>query len=170
MTTAPGDPTPRTIDQLNQAIAGQRELFEAKLENMWTKFEGYDKAILLLQEIANSQPTPGILEERLAAVQKSMDNRFQGLKELRDALAVSDKESLNLALQAAEKAATKSEGAFNKQLDALADRVNDIKDRTINMEAGDKGSKQSYGVILGVASFAVAFTGVIILLVSKLGS
>lgn len=168
MTTSSGDPTPRTIEQLNQAMTGIRELFEAKFQNIETRFESGDKAVQRLQDIANSQPTPGIIDERLTALKESVDKRFQGVKELRDALAISDKESLNLALQAAEKAAMKSEGSFNKQLDSLADRVNDIKDRTINMEAGDKGSKQSYGVILGLASFAVAFTSVIILLVSKL--
>jgi hypothetical protein len=155
----PGDPTPRTIEQVRMAIESLRELFEAKFENIETKFAEADKAVQLLQETVNSQPTPGIIDERLTALKESVDKRFQGVKELRDALAISDKESLNLALQAAEKAATKAEAAFNKQLDAVAERVNDIKDRTINMEASEKGSKESGASSLAIAAFVVAALG-----------
>jgi uncharacterized coiled-coil protein SlyX len=169
LTTAGGDPTPRTIEQLNQAIAGQRELFDAKLENIETKFESNDKAILLLQQIANSQPTPGILEERLIALKESMAKQFQGVKELRDALAISDKESINLALQATKEAAAKTEDAFNKQMDALAERVNDTKERLTIIEAGGQGSRQSYAGMMAAASLIIAAIVAATVVLSKLG-
>lgn len=156
-----GDPTPRTIEQLRLYTDSLRELFEAKFDNIETKFHEAEKAVQLLQEQMNRSPTPGIIDERLTSLKESVEKRFQGLKELRDTLAISDKESLNLALKAQQEAANKAEGAFNKQLDAIAERVNDIKDRTINMEASDKGSKQTSASSLSVAAFVVAVIGTI---------
>lgn len=171
MTNPEGDPTPRTLAQLQQSMSGLRELFEAR-------FDGYDKAIRLLQEITNSQPTAGVIDERLSALRELVEVRFRELKERTDALAISNKNSIDLALQAAEKAATKSEGSFNKQIDALAGqisqqgssletRINDTKERLTIIEAGGQGSKQSYGVVGAIATFSVAAIGLVFLILSK---
>jgi hypothetical protein len=162
-----GDPTPRTLDQLRQSMSGLRELFE-------TKFDGYDKAIRLLQDRADSQPTPGVLEVTLIALKENMEIRFHELDVRTNAVATSNKNSIDLALQAAKEAASKSENAFNKQIDSLAaqfnasvssleTRINDTKEQVITIVAGGQGSKQSYGaiattvgLIIGAASIVVA--------------
>lgn len=151
-----------------------REMFE-------TRFRGYDEAIRLLQDIANSQPTAGVIDERLTALKELVEVRFRELKERTDTLAISNKNSIDLALQAAEKAATKSEGAFNKQIDALSaqisqatssleTRINDNKERVTIIEAGGQGSKQSYGVMVTVIVVAATVINVSLMVISKLGT
>ena len=171
MNNPDGDPTPRTLAQLQQSMSGLRELFE-------TRFEGYDKAIRLLQEIANSQPTPGVLEVMLVSLKENMETRFRELDVRTDAVAARDKNSIDLALQAAKEAASKSENAFNKQIDALAaqinaavssleTRINDTKEQVITIVAGGQGSKQSFGVMVTIATLGIAFIGMVAVVVSK---
>ncbi len=169
-----GDPTPRTLDQLRQSMSGLRELFE-------TRFEANDKAIRLLQEIANSQPTPGVIDERLIALKEIVEVRFHELDVRTNAVAASNKNSIDLALQAAKEAASKSENAFNKQIDALAaqinaavssleTRINDTKEQVITIVAGGQGSKQSFGVMVTIATLGIAFIGMVAVVVSKVVS
>lgn len=145
------------------------------------RFAGNDRAIELLEATAKSQPTAGVIDERLTALKELVEVRFRELKERTDALAISNKNSIDLALQAAEKAATKSEGSFNKQIDALAaqisqqgnsleTRINDTKERLTIIEAGGQGSKQSYGTILAVGSFGVSVIVAALLVAAKLAS
>lgn len=165
MTTGSGDPTPRTIEQLKMYTDSLRELFEAKFDNIETRFSETDKALKLQQENMDRQPTPDVLDERLIALKESVDIRFQGLKELANTLAVSNEKKLELALSSQQEAAKKSETAFNKQLDAVAERVNDIKDRTINMEAGEKGSKQNSSSMIAIAAVVISFVGVLAVII-----
>lgn len=169
-----GDPTPRTLDQLRQSQSGIRELFEAR-------FDGYDKAIRLLQEIANSQPTTGVINERLISLKDIVEIRFHELDVRTNAVAASNKNSIDLALQAAKEAASKSENAFNKQIDAISaqlsqavssleTRINDTKERLTIIEAGGQGSKQSYGVMMTIAGLGIAFIGMAAVVISKVAA
>ncbi|WP_458395328.1 hypothetical protein [Rhizobium ruizarguesonis] len=174
MNNPSGDPTPRTIEQVRQAIAALREVFEAK-------FSGYDKAIDLIGESANRQPTPGTVDERLTALKEIVEIRFHELDVRTNALALSNKNSIDLALQAAKEAAAKSENAFNKQIDAISaqlsqavssleTRINDTKERLTIIEAGGQGSKQSYGVMVTIATLGIAFIGMAAVVISKVAS
>lgn len=169
-----GDPTPRTLDQLRQSQSGIRELFEAR-------FDGYDKAIRLLQELANSQPTTGVINERLISLKDIVEIRFHELDVRTNAVAASNKNSIDLALQAAKEAASKSENAFNKQIDAISaqlsqavssleTRINDTKERLTIIEAGGQGSKQSYGVMMTIAGLGIAFIGMAAVVISKVAA
>jgi len=146
-----------------QQMESLRELFE-------TRFAEYDKAIQLLQQKADSQPTPGVLEERLIASYKLNDVRFQELKERTVELATSSNKSLDLALQSAEKAVTKSEAAVNKQIDAIstqvAQAVSSLEKRVTTMEAGGQGSKQSYNTVLSVAALGISAILAVIAVIS----
>jgi hypothetical protein len=156
---SPGDPTPRTIDQVRQAIAALREVFEAK-------FSGYDKAIDLLGESANRQPTPDQLSERLQAMgqrvgdfEKLVEMRFKELDLRTNAVAVSDKKALDAAFQAAK-----------EQFSSLELRISDVKDRVVGMEAGALGSRQGYAGIFTAISLAAAVVGAIVAIVMAVSS
>lgn len=67
------DPTVMTTQQLSSAIASQRDLVETRLSAM-------DKAIVLLQDIANRSPTIaevwGIHETRFDSIEKRLDHKY----------------------------------------------------------------------------------------------
>jgi hypothetical protein len=171
VTESPGDPTLRTIAQLELAVHSVRELFE-------TRFAGYEEAIRLLQAQADREPSTGILNERLGALDKIITLRFDEWNIRTNALAVSNQKSIDLALEAAKEAAAKSESAFNKQIDALAAQIgqavnslqgsiNDVKDRLTRLEAGGQGSKQSWNVVFAVIGAVVPTIAVIVLLLNN---
>jgi hypothetical protein len=154
----------------NEAL---REIFE-------TRFKGYDEAIRLLQDAANNQPTTGVISERLIALDRIVELRFNEWNVRTDALAVSNQKSIDLALQAAKEAAAKSEGAVNKQIDslnaridqsvtALATRLNDIKESVTILGARGEGSKQTNANMTTVISIIIAAVSLGILAVKTLG-
>lgn len=126
---------------------------------------GYDRAVERLQDIANSQPTPGTVNERLIALKEIVETRFRELDVRTNAVAASDKKAIDLALQAAKEAAAKSEDAFNKQISSLEARITDIKDRVVGMEAGALGSRQGYAGIGTAISLAAAVIGAVVAIV-----
>jgi hypothetical protein len=71
------DPTLLTTQQLYREVAALRELFE-------TRLNGYDKAIVVLQDIASSQPTPGIVMAAVQALEKQTSFETRALKELHE--------------------------------------------------------------------------------------
>jgi hypothetical protein len=169
-----GDPTPRTIEQVNQATKSLRELIEARLEES-------GKAVRLLQENANRQPVPEVLDARLIAVSEKMEIRFSEMDKRNDAVAASNQKSIDLALQAQKEAAAKSENAFNKQIDALNQqlvqatraletRLNDTKETVDKIEAGGQGKQQNQTGMIAVAGLVIAATMAAIAVFSNLGS
>lgn len=166
-----GDPSTRTIAQLEQAVHSVRELFE-------TRFAGHEEAVRLLQAQANREPTNGVLDERLNALVHVVELRFEEWNIRTNALAVSNQKSIDLALEAAKEAASKSENAFNKQIDALGVQIgqavnslqgsiNDVKDRLTRLEAGGQGSKQSWNVMAMVIAAVVPIIAVTVLLLNN---
>lgn len=173
MTDGLGDPTLRTIAQLELAIRSVRELFE-------TRFEGNEEAVRLLQAQSNREPQNGVLDERLTALDRIIALRFEEWNTRTKELAVSNQKSIDLALEAAKEAAAKSETAFNKQIDALSvhigqvvsslqGSINDVKDRLTRLEAGGQGSKQSWNVMAMVIAAVVPVIAVTILLLNNVG-
>lgn len=119
----------KEVTQLREAL---KERLESKLENHVTRFEGMDKAIKVLQDIADKFPAR--IDEKIQALEGVHNERFQSFS----ALAVKEAESIqtqfkerdvrveqtardtkvavDAALQAAEKARTSSNEAFDKSI------------------------------------------------------
>jgi len=172
---APLDPSPRTSEQLVQAIAGLKELIFARMEEN-------DKAVVRLQEFANSQPTPGVIFAKLQSLGEMVDMRFNELEKRSEQSRIADKGSLDIALTAAKEATTKSETSFTKQVDAIGVqigesrnafevRINDLKERIDRNEGIGAGSKDSNALTrtimtIGMTAIMVA-VGVASLILSR---
>lgn len=173
-----GDPTPRTLEQMQQGITALEKQF-------LIRFNSYDEAIKLLQAFANSQPTPGVIDTNLKALEKQVDGEFRALRELMmekfssvQVQFLENRTALAAALQAQEKAVAeqnksnttainKSEEGFTKQLDGIGNRISqgekasdekfsDVKERLTVIESRRKGMSESWGILLGVVSLVVA--------------
>lgn len=66
------DPTVLTTQQLYREIAALRELFT-------TRFEGYDRAISILQTTTSRSPTPGELDLDLKNFRQLVNEKFDGI-------------------------------------------------------------------------------------------
>jgi hypothetical protein len=135
------DPTPLTTQQLGMAIDGQRDLFDTRLDAM-------DKAIDLLQEVANRSPTVGEVyarfDERFEAVAASfkserdisdqkflrVDQQFIQIEKLAAQLKIAGDTAVAAALQAQKEAAgeqTKSStAAISKSETSTADSIKQL--------------------------------------------
>jgi hypothetical protein len=161
MPNLPGDPSPRTLEQVRMAIENLRELFEAKFDNIETRFSETEKALKLHQENLDRQPTQSVLDERLIALKESVDIRFQGLKELASTLAASNEKKLELALSSQQEAAKENKAAFQQLLRSLDDKVNDVKDRTLVLTNTDKTAKDSATASKSMMAIIISAVGVI---------
>jgi hypothetical protein len=138
------DPSSATATTILREIASLKELFE-------TKFEGYDKAIVLLQDIANRSPTINEVylqhEERFKVIDEKFETvnvRFDGVekqfieRDVRTEKTERDsKTAIDAALAGQEKAAgklnesssqaiLKQEASFSKQIDQLGDLIKTV--------------------------------------------
>lgn len=125
------------------------QIIEARLKES-------DKAIKLLQENYDRQPTTIAIHEQLKALDRFVEMRFS-----------ESERSLMLALQSAKEAAAKTEGSLTKQIDAVSnqsflgqkaivDNVDDLRLRMTRVESLAQGSKQSYGNVLAIIMAIVA--------------
>lgn len=73
VTTPSPDPTQRTIEASQREISRIEQLFNSK-------FDGYDKAIKLLQDAANKSPSIDVVDERIKAVEKVFAEKFKGIE------------------------------------------------------------------------------------------
>jgi hypothetical protein len=145
------------------ALNSLRELFDAR-------FEETGKAVRLLQEDSNRQPTANVLEERIKAMAREMDLRFSEMEKRNSAVAVSDQKSIDVALQAQKEAAAKSENAVLQAIGALETRLNDTKETLLRMEGGGQGSRQSYTGMMAAASLVIAAIVAATVVLSKIGA
>lgn len=150
------DPSPRTLEQMYREIKS--------LEDKITiRFDSYDKAIELLQDTADRQPTPGLVMASVHSLRELMVANSQAARELVDAKFEGNKTALDAALKTQKEASDKIETNFTRQFDNLAsiieaktksldDKISDNKDRINTSEGRTKGVGDSWGVLLGVAS------------------
>jgi hypothetical protein len=139
------DPTLRTLDVVARDLASLQKLIEARLD-------GYDKAILLLQNTTNRSPTPAELGIDIAAFKELVIEKFKGVTDsiqqrdvrlgqaeqaAKDAVTTAftgSEKAVAAALQAAkeavgaqsesfDRATTKAELATTKLLDALSVQI-----------------------------------------------
>jgi hypothetical protein len=163
------DPTEQTTTQLLREIQWIRELFQVR-------FEGYDRAISLLQANADKSPTIAELfakhEEKFASIQ------IQFIEKDARALQTSEaaKTAVTAALQAAKErfdesnksfsdAISKSEIVMTKQVEQLATlsqssatnadgKIGDLKDRMTAME--------NRALVVGILCFMVGIAGIVV--------
>jgi hypothetical protein len=155
------DPTVLTTAALQREVVTVREL-------MKVQFEGYEKAISLLQAQADKVPSIAVIEERVIAQGKIVDEKFRSIaiqfseRDTRTEQTSRDsKVAVDAALQAAKEAVAeqnkssalaiaKSEAATAKQIDQLGvafsattsgitDKIDDIKDRIATLERAATG-------------------------------
>jgi hypothetical protein len=102
--------------------------------------------------------------EKFAAVQ----NQFEERDKRTEQLTLADKTAIAAALQAQKEAVnaqnianatatTKAEIAFTKQIDSLADKINDIKSRVDQGEGKGRGSSDMGSLIMGIAAIVISF-------------
>lgn len=141
------DPSTLTTKQILRESAWLRLLIETRLNAM-------DKAIALLQDYANRQPTTSDVGHEVAALRELTDQKFRDTKTALDAAFFSQDRAIN-----------KSEETFTKQITALDDKVNDIKDRFTRTEGRSQGGTALWGFIVGGLGLAVAAVTLVVLLV-----
>lgn len=164
------DPTALTTDQLRREIASLNVLITTRLDAM-------DKAVDILRDLANREPTSSVLQERTIALRAEMDQKFQTdtvkfieLDKRTEALTAAGKIAIDAAFKAQQEAASKQEAQFTKQIDqskdlvqtslkALGDQISDIKSRLDRGEGtvrgvekySDKSSEVLRNIIAGMA-------------------
>lgn len=150
----PLDPSARTVEQLASAIAALDDKFEVMVaglkETFGIKFEGYEKAVILLQARADRQPTPDMVMAEVKALKELTENRFIAFQKQLEVKFDGDKVALDAALLTREKAIDKLETILLKQLDNIVinigtltktfdDKITELKDRYNSSSSKDEG-------------------------------
>lgn len=154
------DPTVLTTDQLRREIAATRELFDAKNDIAEVRFAANDKALSVLQSIADRQPWPAVLEERTIALREVIMQkfetvlvRFEELGKSNEALTLANKTAIDAAFKSAQEVTSKVEAQFTKQIDQLREltraeldgirtQINDLKLAAAQGVGSNQGAKE----------------------------
>jgi hypothetical protein len=167
------DPTVLTTQQLQREIMMLRELVD-------TRFSGMDRAILLLQNMADKSPTINEVYVKHEEKFNSIALQFVERDARTEQTSKDSKVAVDAALQAAKEAVgeqnksnalsiSKSEAAFTKQIDqigviistmtsGLNDKIDDIKNRITGNETSISSLQ---GRALALAGFGALFGGVV---------
>jgi hypothetical protein len=155
------DPTVLTTQSLEREIGHLKELVEAR-------FNAGDKAIMLLQGI--SDEFPKLVESKVTTLKDLHNERFQSV-----ATKFADsKVAVDAALQAAEKAGTKTEDSFTKQIDQIGvqiragtkssdDKIDDVKQRLTAIESRANGHSDVWGYVVGAVGVMIGISSVIMM-------
>lgn len=175
------DPTVMTTQAVNMAITAVREVFAVR-------FDALDKAIILVQTIADRQP--GLIAAEVRRLRELHDEKFTSIqtqfteRDIRTEQTARDsKVAVDAALQAAKEAVgeqnkssalaiAKSEASTTKQIDQISvlietmkrgldDKIDDIKTRITQIEGQKTGQESSYGFIVGLVGMLVGVGGLI---------
>lgn len=173
------DPTLLTTQQLIREIAALREIVESKIEGqrevLEARIDGMDKAIRLLQAISDRVPSD--VDSKVAHLRTlheekfhSIDIQFKERDERVEQTAKDTKTAVDAALAAQEKSAGKqadtfalsigkSENATTKQIDALDEKLNDMKERVTRIEGAGKGRGDAVGwIVAAISALAAVFS------------
>lgn len=160
-----GDPSTRTIEQLRMSTAHASELTDAKFESLETQLRERDKAIQLLQDRINRQPTPDVLEQQIIALGENFKIQIEALYKYMEAIAASNKESLSLALTSQQDQAKETKDALQKQIESMKVRQDDGREQVARMEYADKGAKQNNASTISIAAVVISFIGVLAVII-----
>ena len=174
---------------MEEKFVSLRELVADKNATVIERLNGMDKAVVLLQDIADR--VMSLVDEKIKTLElvtqekfASTQNQFKELNERAMQVAKSAKEALDAALQAAEKASlkqtetftasiAKSEGATSKQIDqqgliiqkstdALNDKVGLLEGRMTRAESAREGAAGLKTNQISVGMFALAGVGLVV--------
>lgn len=139
-----GDPTPRTLESLTQAMKSIEE-------KTHLQFDAQREAVRLLQDFANRQPTTEAVNGDVKALKESVALQFADLKELANAKAEGSKTALDAALKTQKEASDKLEANFGKQFESLSKQIDDLKDRINRTDGRGTGRTDFIGwIVAGV--------------------
>jgi len=199
------DPTVLTTEQLLRENVWLREVLDTKLDgivkagelrqvNTNGKFEAYDKAIRLLQDIADKFPDR--IDEKISSLKEVHEEKFSSIqtqfkeRDVRsDQTQKDSKVAVDAALQAAKEAVgeqnkssalaiAKSEASTTKQIDqqglliqstakASDEKIDDIKERLTRIEGSGAGKGIMFGWIVAGMVAAVAVGGLVFSMVNR---
>lgn len=162
-----GDPTPRTLESLTQAMKAIED--KTRIE-----FEAQKEAVRLLQDLSNRQPTTEAVNERLDALKELTNAQFVALRELVNAKFEGNKTALDAALKTQKEASDKIESNFTRQFESIAniveaktkgldDKIADNKDRITRTDGRGTGRADFIGWIVA----AVIIAGGVVAIVAK---
>jgi hypothetical protein len=171
------DPTVLTTEALKREIASSRELIEIRVtgirDTQEAKISGVMANIALIEERVNklvdrATHEVGRLQELHAEKFAAVQNQFEERDKRTEQLTMADKTAIAAALQAQKEAVnaqnianatatTKAEIAFTKQIDSLADKINDIKSRVDQGAGKEKGATDLSSLIMGIAAIVISF-------------
>ena len=171
------DPTLLTTEALKRDIAASKELIDVRVngirETQDAKIAGILSSIALIEERVNklvdrATHEVGRLQELHAEKFAAVQNQFEERDKRTEQLTMADKTAIAAALQAQKEAVnaqnianatatTKAEIAFTKQIDSLADKINDIKSRVDQGAGKEKGSSDTTSLIMGIAAIIISF-------------
>ena len=172
------DPTVLTTQQLSLGLAALREILETRLDAMDTATElnkqATDKIPLMIKSAVDSLKE--LHDERFSGVEKQFKERDtrteQSSKDSKvavDAALQAAKEAVGEQNKSSALAIAKSEASTNKQLEALDEKINDIKGR---LDRGEGGSTQEHesrgqsnwliGAVLSGIAIIVAFGALVV--------
>jgi len=170
------DPTILTTQQLWREIANLEARLNGKIGSIEKSIEVahddmvrvptlLDKAILSLREQVWSkfETVAEIIKGKEAVAEQKFDGIATQFKE-RDTrieqTSIDTKTRVEAALAAQEKAAGKQADAFTKQIDALDDKISDIRDRQITSEGAGKGRSDVWGYLVAAAGLLIALVAI----------
>lgn len=177
------DPTELTTKALLREIAALKELFEKELQChkeaqesghtiIKTRLDGMAEAVKLLQDTADKFPAR--IDEKITSLKQLHEERFRAVdvkfderQKLFDKAAELTGKALDAALLTAEKAVGKTETSFTKQLDSLADRINEIKARLDRGEGQKKGAVDMWGYVLAGVMLIIALASIGVAVLKK---
>jgi len=160
------DPTLLTTEALKRENTASRELIELRVvgvrDTLDAKIAGVSSNIALIEDRMNKLVDRATHEvrrlqelhaEKFAAVQ----NQFEARDIATSAAILAQKEAVNAQNIAYATATTKAEISFTKQIDSLADKINDIKSRVDQGAGKEKGSSDTTSLIMGIAAIIISF-------------
>lgn len=163
-----GDPTPRTLESLTQAM-------KAIEEKTRIQFEAQQEAVRLLQDFSNRQPTTEAVNGDVKALKELTSEHFAALRELMNAKFDGNKTALDAALKTQKEASDKIEANFTKQFESIAniveaktkaldEKIGDNKDRITSSESHSKGLGDGWVILVG----AVGILGILASIVTAI--
>ena len=186
------DPTILTEARIERAEAGVREYVQGQLDVLRTRLDAIDEATKVLSTIVNKVPSETekevghlskVVAEKIGSIAQQFDERdirsvreAELIKVALDAAFAAQKEAAAEQNKANQKAIDKSEEATNEAIvklselfetrtAALADKVEDIKDRVQGIESGTRGERYQKGQaqVVTAAMIGWASLGVLVL-------
>lgn len=162
------DPTILTTLQLRHEIAEAKDLLFSRIEGHEKeaneRFNGINRQLQALQHQ---------IEQRDIDRKNAVESAFQASEKAMAAALLSAKEAVAVQTRSFTDASAKSEASTTKQIDqigslinatvnALNDKIDDIRSRLTTIEGSGKGSKDLMAVIFTVMGIAVAAFAAII--------